>query len=328
MSPVPSRGGNLVAILPLDAEGKCSCSPEERDVITSTTALAFPDPLDRNVFELCIVRLLIDTFVFSDVNEDKFINETDTLLIALSPYYSLNPAVSAPSLCPIASPESCGRVDVNRDGRVNQLDITSVLQSATLGTAVPCGGVYASEFSCGSSRKAPLVPAIGISLDNIQYFSDDGLMVAGFVEEDSLLRRSNRFPAENLQCDVNHQIMSHVTSLQMESSAHAHARAQDQEAVRQLHEARAQDQEAHAHARAQDQEAVRQLHEARAQDKEAVRQLHKAHAQDRAEFEEKLRELQNSRSPTQGVFGAVTVVLGVITAAVAFMALIVSFRRK
>ena len=172
MSPVPNQGGNLVAILPLDASGECSCSPDDGgDVITSTTALAYPDHSNQNVFELCIVRLVISAFVLSDVNKDKIINETDTILIARSPYYSLDPAPSAPSLCPVASPESCGRADVNRDGRVNQLDITSVMQSAELGTPVPCGGVYASEFSCGSSRKAPLVPAVGISLDNIQYFS-------------------------------------------------------------------------------------------------------------------------------------------------------------
>ena len=295
MNPVPSRGGNLVAILPPDAEGQCSCSPEERDVIASTTALAFPNPLDRSAFDVCIVRLIISPSIFSDVNEDKVIDLADTLLISRSPFYSLDPAASVPSLCPVATPESCGRVDVNRDGKVNQLDITSILQSARLGTPVPCGGVYASQFSCGSSRSAPLVPAVGISLDNIQYFSDDGLLAGSFVEDDSLLRRSNRFPEENLQCDMNHQIMSHVTSLQMESSAHAQARAQDKEAQAQ---------------------ELRKVHEARAQDKDTVRQL-----------QEELRKLQDSRSPTQGVLGAVATVVAVVAAAVAALALLLSFRR-
>ena len=323
MSPVPNRGGNLVAILPLDAAGECSCSPEDRAVITTTTAVAYPDPLNPNAYDLCVVRLVIDNHVFSDVNLDKVINETDTLLIVLSPYYNLDPSVTAESLCPVASPEGCGRADVNRDGKVNQLDMTSVLQSAKLGTPVPCGGVYASEFSCGSSRKAPLVPAIGISLDNIQFFSDDGLMVSGFVEEeDLLLRRSSRVPVETLQCDMNHQIMSHVTSLQMESSAHAHLRAQDQEAHARV---RAQDQEAHARVRAQDQEAVRQLKEAHEASEKA---FEKARAQDRRAFEEKLRQLQGSGSPTHGMLGAVAAVVAVVAASVALLALVLSFRRN
>jgi len=62
---------------------------------------------------------------------------------------------------------------------VNTLDSTSITQSAILGTNVSCGGVYATDFSCGSTRRAPLLRAVGISLDGITYFSDDGLIVEG-----------------------------------------------------------------------------------------------------------------------------------------------------
>merc|ERR1711991_417876 len=73
----------------------------------------------------------------------------------------------------------CGRVDVNRDGKVDQLDSTSISQSAWLGTNVSCGGIYATNFACGSERKAPILPAMGISFDTMTYFSDDGLILQG-----------------------------------------------------------------------------------------------------------------------------------------------------
>jgi len=171
LDPVPAVGGALVAIFPLDIEGNCSCTPEENDVIASTTALAL---LGEGETDVCIVRLLIDKFVYADVNRDGIIDQVDVDLVEDDPSFSINPA--SPSLC---DPEGCGPADVNRDGKVNQLDSTSISQSAILGTNVTCGGVYATDFSCGSTRSAPLVPATSISLDTISYFSDDGLIVEG-----------------------------------------------------------------------------------------------------------------------------------------------------
>jgi hypothetical protein len=96
-------------------------------------------------------------------------------LVEGSDYFTLNP--DAPSRCPADT--GCGRVDVNGDGKVTQLDSTSITQSAVLGSNVTCGAVYATAFSCGSTRSAPLTPAISISLDTINYFSDDGEIVEG-----------------------------------------------------------------------------------------------------------------------------------------------------
>ena len=33
------------------------------------------------------------------------------------------------------------------------------------------------SFSCGSTNAAPITPAVGISLDSLMYWSDDGLLV-------------------------------------------------------------------------------------------------------------------------------------------------------
>lgn len=176
--PVPAVGGGLLAILPLDPEGNCSCTPEENDVIATATGLAILDELSVTnsiQTEVCIVRVLIDKFVYADVNRDLIIDQEDVNLVENSPLFNINPA--APTKC--NTTEGCGPVDVNRDGVVNQLDSTSITQSARLGTNVTCGGVYATDFSCGSTRRAPLVPAVGISLDTITYFSDDGLIVEG-----------------------------------------------------------------------------------------------------------------------------------------------------
>lgn len=68
---------------------------------------------------------------------------------------------------------------MNGDGKVNQLDTTSITQSALPGTNVTCGGVYATAFSCGSSQSSPLTPANSISFDTISYFKDDGIVVPG-----------------------------------------------------------------------------------------------------------------------------------------------------
>merc|ERR1712065_22286 len=94
--------------------------------------------------------------------------------------------------------EGCGRADVNQDGKVDQLDSTSITQSAYLGTNVTCGGIYAMAFSCGSNQQAPLTPAIGISLDSVTYFSDDGLIVEGklLINGDNPFRPTD--PSQNI----------------------------------------------------------------------------------------------------------------------------------
>jgi len=62
--PVPAVGGGLLTILPLDPEGNCSCTPEDNDVIVSTTGLSYPR---TGITEVCIVRLLIDKHIFAEM---------------------------------------------------------------------------------------------------------------------------------------------------------------------------------------------------------------------------------------------------------------------
>jgi hypothetical protein len=182
--PVPAIGGSLLAILPLDPDGNCSCTPEEKNVIATTTALAYIRD-QPNIADVCMVRLLIDDEVLADVNLDNIVDGLDVELVENSTYFQLDP--TAPSECPV---EGCGREDVNKDGKVDQLDSTSITQSAILGTNVTCGGIYATAFSCGSTRKAPLTPAVSISLDTISYFSDDGLIVEGKLLQHQFATRS------------------------------------------------------------------------------------------------------------------------------------------
>lgn len=195
--PVPAVGGVLLAALPFTnlswTDKKCGCTPEFNDVIASTTAIAFQTPGNPTIPEVCIIRLLIDEWIYADVNQDLYVNSLDTSNITMSPYYNRNPDPFKPSKCPEATPESCGRVDVNRDGRVNYLDVTAVVQSAFNGTHVPCGGIYATQFSCGSTRQAPLVPAVLISLDTIMYFSDDGQVTSGMPSMHQYGLRSSSF---------------------------------------------------------------------------------------------------------------------------------------
>jgi hypothetical protein len=143
-------------------------------IIATTTALAYPRDTP-NMADVCIVRLLISQYLPVDVNLDLVINQTDVNIVEDSLYYNFN--VQASSTCPQNNDlqRMCGRADVNFDGSVNQLDATAITQSAALGTRVPCGGVYATAFSCGSTRRAPLTPAVDISFDSIVYFNNDGL---------------------------------------------------------------------------------------------------------------------------------------------------------
>ena len=182
MSPVPAFGGNLLGLFPQNAKGECMCTPKpdpglrDNTVIATTTALAYPrDAVSGLSADVCIVRLLISQYIRPDINMDLVVNATDLGLVYSSPYFDIDPG--APSKCPqVGVRRACGPADVNQDDRVNQLDATSITQSLFLGSNVTCGGVYATAFSCGSSRKAPLTPALEISLDSIVWFNDDGLL--------------------------------------------------------------------------------------------------------------------------------------------------------
>jgi hypothetical protein len=140
--------------------------------------------------------------VYADVNLDGKVDGTDVALVENSTYFSLAP--NAPSKCNVTL--GCGRVDVNRDGRVDQLDSTSITQSANLGTNVSCGAIYATAFSCGSTRRAPLTPAVSISFDSIQYFSDDGLMQTGVALDHMVGSRATRDTSliDNILVEFNH----------------------------------------------------------------------------------------------------------------------------
>jgi hypothetical protein len=214
LSPVPATGGSLLAIFPQDKKGECSCTPRPdagtmgNDVIATTTAIAYP--LNRpNIPDVCIVRLLISQSVPVDVNRDFVVNEQDIALVMNSTYYNFD--ISSPSTCPIVDNQRiCGRADVNFDGHVNQLDVTAITQSAnvTLGTNVTCGGVFATAFSCGSSRSAPLTPAIDISFDSIMYFNNDGEYAPannrkrGIGAADSSLLRTILLDYEHMQSEI------------------------------------------------------------------------------------------------------------------------------
>jgi hypothetical protein len=182
LSPVPAWGGGVLALFPQDKNGVCACTPkpdaglQDNTIIATTTALAYPRDISVvDSADVCIVRLLISEFVRPDVNQDRVVDSLDLDLIYGSEFFNIDP--SAASLCPkVGVRRMCGAVDVNQDGRVNVLDATSVTQSVWLGTNTTCGGVYATAFSCGSSRRAPLTPALDISLDSIVWFRDDGLL--------------------------------------------------------------------------------------------------------------------------------------------------------
>jgi hypothetical protein len=183
LSPVPAFGGALLGIFPFtDASMKCGCTPEENELVLTTTALAYNDNNNPNVADVCIVRLIVARTIFADVNLDGVINGSDISAVLDSPEYVLSPV--GESTCPFVPGSlrrDCSRADVNQDGIVNALDITSIQQSAVLGSAVPCGGVYATAFSCGSTRQAPITPAIAISFHG-SYLNDDGIL-AGVAKE-------------------------------------------------------------------------------------------------------------------------------------------------
>jgi hypothetical protein len=196
MSPVPAVGGCVVALFPQNVSGECSCTPKpdpgmvDNTVIATTTSLAYPRD-NPDAADVCIVRLLISQFLPPDVNRDFVINFTDVRLVYDCPYFNLDPTSNV-SKCPLkGSKRACGPADVNQDGKVNVLDSVSITQSTLMGTNVTCGGVYVTAFSCGSTRRAPLTPAVDISLDSIVWFRDDGQTGDVNPLQNTLSRRSD-----------------------------------------------------------------------------------------------------------------------------------------
>ena len=188
-------------------------------MVATTTAIAYPRDTP-NKPDVCIVRLLISLYMPVDVNLDSVINRADILAVENSTYYSFD--LSATSRCPRNSNLQyvCGREDENFDGFVNQLDSTAISQSAQVsgaGTRITCGGVYATAFSCGSSRRAPLTPVVDISLDSIVYFNNDG----NFGAETSTRKRAG-LESEMMSTilfDVEHLVdkvaaLEHVVNVQ------------------------------------------------------------------------------------------------------------------
>ncbi len=177
LDPVPAIGGMLIGVLPQLPDGSCPCTVNTNDIIGTTTGLAFSNS-SGNVFtpDVCIVRLLVTRVLRYDVDRNFVINASDVLRVRFDPQYSSNP--NAPSRC---LPTGCGNADVNLDGKVNQFDataITEAVSSTRFPLSVACGGVASTAFSCGSTRASPLVPAVGISLDTVNYFNSDGSLAA------------------------------------------------------------------------------------------------------------------------------------------------------
>jgi hypothetical protein len=165
LSPVPVTGGQLLATLPINpADGSCFCGVDDQDVIATSTAFTFPGGLDTQ--EVCIVRLLVTKEPPADANRDGVINAADEAFVSGSGMFN--------SGTPCAP--NCGTFDVNNDGFVNQTDVDTIFASAVYPTNVTCGAVYATQFSCGSYRSSPPDPAIAISLDQVRFASDAGVL--------------------------------------------------------------------------------------------------------------------------------------------------------
>ncbi len=158
VSPVPSVGGVLLAVF----EGRtCDCLPASDVTVASIATVDFGT--SATVGTLCVTRIRISRSLPPDVNEDRVIDQRDVELIRNSPYYSVDPEAASKCVA------SCGRVDVNGDGKVNQLDSTSVTQSALLGTRVDCGGIFAEQFTCGSTQAFPVTSAVGVYLNSFAF---------------------------------------------------------------------------------------------------------------------------------------------------------------
>ena len=226
LDPVPALGGSLLAAFPMNTKGECPCTPlpdpglQTNSVIATTTAIAYPRNTP-NKPDVCIVRLLISLYMPMDVNLDFVVNGTDIKLVESSTYYNF--ILTDPSTCPNNTDgfRDCGRVDVNGDGFVNQLDTTSIHQSAntTKGFNIPCGGVYATAFSCGSTRSAPLTPAVDISFDSIVYFDTDGIYGTAVSSRKRAALATDHGMLSGILVDFEH-LHSEVVSLKGDVSVH------------------------------------------------------------------------------------------------------------
>jgi len=192
-------------------------------VILTSTALA---ELPGTSPDVCIVRLLVAPTVAADVNLDRVIDALDTRAVLSSPLFS--PNASEPSRCTDLQP--CGRVDVNNDGSVNMLDVTSISQSLPLGTPVPCGALYATAFSCGSTRKAPMTPALQISIDAVNYGNDEGQMLTT-VTSAKRSRRLEERETESRMCGALQEIAVEVEGHRTELRATKRALEQTKTAL-------------------------------------------------------------------------------------------------
>jgi len=163
MNPVPTVGGQLIAIVPQNPTGTCYCSPPQYSVIGTTTALSYPPGGSLGTPDVCIIRVTLSKDVPADVNQDGVINQFD--IDAITNFVG---PCNGPTLDP------CGRPDVNKDGLVDTLDKVAVQQSA-FGQNVTCGALYATAFSCGSTRANPVAATNGISLDTIEFLNNVGL---------------------------------------------------------------------------------------------------------------------------------------------------------
>lgn len=169
LSPVPQTGGQLLALLPR-VGGSCPCSPSlSNPVIATTTAVTFPNAdTQPGTATVCIVRLLVSRVVAADVNRNSVVDSSDET--AVTSDLRFNNSVS----CGVG----CGPADVNLDGFINQLDVETIRNSTVYPTDVSCGAVYASSFSCGAYRSSPPQPAVGISLDEVNYRVSGGVLTA------------------------------------------------------------------------------------------------------------------------------------------------------
>lgn len=176
-------GNQLLSLLPLVSpfNGKsCPCSPPSSVTIYGTTTGLAVKSASAGLTaspDVCIVRVAIARSLPPDVNRDGILSLSDIHAVLNSPSYSTG------SFCNVNCIDANGfNVDVNRNGYVDSADINSILQSVhgdlAAGVDVHCGGVYATDFSCGSSRAAPESEMYGISFDSIEYFTSQGIALA------------------------------------------------------------------------------------------------------------------------------------------------------
>ena len=162
----------LLAALPKTASGSCTCTPGDNDVIITTSATTQPT---TNTFvgfpwDACLVRLRVSRDVPADINQDGVVNSADVEAIESSQFFSNETGVGSLCIGP------CGRVDLNNDGAVDPNDVDALNNAIPIPTDVSCGAIYATVYSCGGD--IPRGGAFDISLDNVDYYNNDGSVVA------------------------------------------------------------------------------------------------------------------------------------------------------